>query len=46
MGLTADDEALMRRALEEARACVAHGDVPIGAVVAREGEAIATAGNE
>jgi tRNA(adenine34) deaminase len=46
VGLTSDDEALMRRALDEARACLEHGDVPIGAVVARDGEAIATAGNQ
>jgi tRNA(adenine34) deaminase len=46
VGLTSDDEALMQRALDEARACVVHGDVPIGAVVARDGQAIAAAGNE
>jgi tRNA(adenine34) deaminase len=46
MGLTLDDEALMRMALERARACLGHGDVPIGAVVARGGEALAAAGNE
>ena len=35
----------MRLALEQARACVEHGDVPVGAVVAREGEVLALAGN-
>jgi len=46
VGLTLDDEALMRRALDEARRCVEHGDVPIGAVLAREGDVVAAAGNE
>jgi tRNA(adenine34) deaminase len=41
-----DDERLMRRALEEARRCPDHDDVPIGAVVARGGEVLAAAGNE
>ena len=36
----------MRRALEEARRCLEWGDVPIGAVVARDGEVLAAAGNE
>jgi tRNA(adenine34) deaminase len=36
----------MSLAIERAREAQAHGDVPIGAVVAREGEPIATAGNE
>jgi tRNA(adenine34) deaminase len=40
------DEELMRRALAEAERAADHGDVPIGAVVAREGEVIAAAGNE
>ncbi len=40
------DEAMMRRALAEARACAAWGDVPIGAVVARGEEVLAAAGNE
>ena len=43
---TSDDERWMRRAIELAEACVAHGDVPIGAVVVRDGEEIAAAGNE
>jgi tRNA(adenine34) deaminase len=41
-----DDERFMRLALEEARRCLHHGDVPIGAVVTREGEVLAAAGNE
>jgi tRNA(adenine34) deaminase len=40
------DEELMRAALGAARAAAGHGDVPIGAVVARDGEALAVAGNE
>jgi tRNA(adenine34) deaminase len=40
------DERMMARALELARAASAHGDVPIGAVVAREGEVVGEAGNE
>jgi tRNA(adenine34) deaminase len=46
VGLTADDAALMRRALDEARRCLDHGDVPIGAVLARNGDIISAAGNE
>ena len=40
------DERLMWLAIERAREAEAHGDVPIGAVVAREGETLAAAGNE
>lgn len=40
-----DDEA-MARALEEARAALAHGDVPIGAVALRAGQVIAARHNE
>ena len=36
----------MRLALDEARAAIEHGDVPVGAVVARAGEVIASAKNE
>lgn len=36
----------MRAALEEATKARAHGDVPIGAVIARDGEVLAQAGNE
>ena len=50
MGLTSgsaiDDEYVMRLALEEARRCLDHGDVPIGAVVTRDGDVLAAAGNE
>lgn len=35
----------MRMALEEARAAAAAGEVPVGAIVVRGGEAIARAGN-
>jgi tRNA(adenine34) deaminase len=34
------DEELMRVALAEAEAAMAHGDVPIGAVVAHDGEVV------
>jgi tRNA(adenine34) deaminase len=40
------DERLMRVALEEARRCLDHGDVPIGAVVARGDDVVAAARNE
>jgi tRNA(adenine34) deaminase len=40
------DERFMRLALREAEGAAAHGDIPIGAVVAREGDAISSAGNE
>jgi tRNA(adenine34) deaminase len=36
----------MELALERAREAEAHGDVPIGAVVARDAEPLASAGNE
>ena len=36
----------MRVALDEAAKAQAHGDVPIGAVIARDGEVLAQAGNE
>jgi tRNA(adenine34) deaminase len=36
----------MRLALEQAEAARAHGDVPVGAVVVRDGRVMATAGNE
>jgi tRNA(adenine34) deaminase len=39
-------ERLMGLAIEQAREAEAHGDVPIGAVLAREGEILAAAGNE
>jgi tRNA(adenine34) deaminase len=40
------DARLMGMALERAREAERHGDVPIGAVIAREGEILAAAGNE
>jgi tRNA(adenine34) deaminase len=40
-----DDRELMVLALEEARRAESWGDVPIGAVVSREGEAIARGAN-
>jgi len=47
VGLTPapEDERVMRLALAEARTCLDHGDVPIGAVVTKGGEVLATAGN-
>jgi tRNA(adenine34) deaminase len=36
----------MRRAIELAQACAAHGDVPIGAVVVRDDAEVAASGNE
>jgi tRNA(adenine34) deaminase len=43
---TETDEAHMRRALELARGAAEHGDVPIGAVVARDADELGAAGNE
>jgi tRNA(adenine34) deaminase len=40
------DRELMRLALGEAERAAEHGDVPIGAVVAKDGEVLAAAGNE
>ncbi len=47
MGLTAEsgDERVMRLALAEARTCLEHGDVPIGAVVTRGDDVLAAVGN-
>jgi tRNA(adenine34) deaminase len=42
----ATDELMMRRALEHAERAGGHGDVPIGAVVARADEVLGQAGNE
>jgi tRNA(adenine34) deaminase len=39
------DERMMRLALEEAAACLDSGDVPVGAVIARDGDMLAAAGN-
>jgi tRNA(adenine34) deaminase len=43
---TEADERAMERALEQARACLSWGDVPIGAVITRGEEVLAGAGNE
>jgi tRNA(adenine34) deaminase len=40
------DEVMLRLALDRAAEAAGHGDVPIGAVVAHEGEPLAMAGNE
>jgi tRNA(adenine34) deaminase len=40
------DEMWMDLALEEARQCLEWGDVPVGAVVVREDEVLAAAGNQ
>jgi tRNA(adenine34) deaminase len=40
------DEEFMRLALREAKTAAEHGDVPIGAVVVRDGEVVGAAGNE
>ena len=41
-----DDERYMAMALDEARAALAHDDVPVGAVAVFEGEVIASGHNE
>jgi tRNA(adenine34) deaminase len=43
---SSSDERLMREALRLAELAAEHGDVPIGAVVARGGEVLGEAGNE
>jgi tRNA(adenine34) deaminase len=40
------DEYFMRLALREAERAAGHDDVPIGCVIAHEGEVLASAGNE
>lgn len=40
------DERFMRLAIEQAEGAPAHGDVPIGAVLVRDDEVLAAAGNE
>jgi tRNA(adenine34) deaminase len=45
-GKAAADEQFMRAALEEARAALGHGDVPIGAVAVLGGRIVARAHNE
>jgi tRNA(adenine34) deaminase len=44
--MLAGDEEAMRSAIAEARAAEVHGDVPIGAVVVRDGQVIAARHNE
>ncbi len=46
MNATDTDEGMMRRALRLARRAAEHGDVPIGAVIARGEEVLGEAGNE
>jgi tRNA(adenine34) deaminase len=41
-----DDVRLMKLALEQARRCLEHGDVPVGAVVSRDGKVIASGRNQ
>jgi tRNA(adenine34) deaminase len=45
-GPTPADEQMMALAIERAREAERHGDVPIGAVVVRDGELLGAAGNE
>ena len=45
MTITEIDEKFMREALAEARAAAAVGEVPIGAVVVRDGEIVARVHN-
>ena len=44
--MTVDHESFMRLALEEAASAIEHDDVPIGAVVVRDGAVVARAHNE
>jgi tRNA(adenine34) deaminase len=46
MGSSISHQTAMEIALEEARKAEAHGDVPIGAAIFRDGELLARAGNE
>jgi tRNA(adenine34) deaminase len=41
-----DDVRLMQLALEAARTCLEHDDVPVGAVVSRGGQVMASGGNQ
>jgi tRNA(adenine34) deaminase len=41
-----DDDGFMRLALAEAERALGHGDVPVGAVVVKDGDVIAAACNE
>ncbi len=44
--MAAIDEGFMSAAIDQARAAIAHDDVPIGAVVVRDGQVIAARHNE
>jgi tRNA(Arg) A34 adenosine deaminase TadA len=44
--LAPDDERLMELALDESRRCMSWGDVPVGAVVVRDGHVLGAAGNQ
>jgi tRNA(adenine34) deaminase len=41
-----DDERFMDFALDEARRCIEHGDVPVGCAIVSAGEVLARSGNE
>jgi tRNA(adenine34) deaminase len=41
-----DDELFMDVALDEARRCIEHGDVPVGCAIVSAGEVLARSGNE
>jgi tRNA(adenine34) deaminase len=41
-----DDERFMGLALDEARRCLEHDDVPVGCVIVRDGELLSHTGNE
>ena len=45
-GVHSDDERFMRLAIREAEAALEHDDVPIGAVVVRDGELVGAGHNE
>ena len=45
-GFLKQDDGFMALALAEAELCLEHGDVPVGAVVVRDGEVIGAARNE
>ena len=44
--MTDEDERFMRLAVEEAERALGHDDVPVGAVVVRDGEVVATGRNQ
>lgn len=46
MTSSADDEKFMRLALEEAVKALAHDDIPVGAVLVKDGQVIASGKNE